>query len=367
MLSQRGMTGVHAGGTAPPGIIRSALVGREPAGTLRHLFSNLRELTRGELIGEDPSRNAEGTRLRVDRTDGHGSYELYRLDRDLFILTIDCLFDGLREEIVTGEGLLEFHVCLRGRLTMQFPNRPQPVVAQGPCLLLLYQPDGADMSERLEAGVRHIGTSLYCRPSFLSELLQRNGIRESPLLETVRSNDGREVWHQTLPLSTGLHYVATSLLQSPYKRGFRLLHAEAKALELLCQALSPVEIDEDRPTLTTTVVRQVDAARRILSTQFNPIPHICELARRVGMSESKLKRAFKEHFGTTIFEYGLECRMRHALQLLRANSMSICQIAECAGYQHQTSFTAAFRDHYGFLPSDARGSRPMPSLKGRES
>ena len=368
MLNQRGMTGVRAGSTATPGIIRSALVGREPAGTLRHLFSNLRELTRGELIGEDPSRNAEGTRLRVDRTDGHGSYELYRLDRDLFILTMDCLFDGLREEIVTGEGLLEFHLCLKGRLTMQFPNRPEPVVAQGPCLLLLYQPDGADMSERLEAGVRHIGTSLYCRPSFLSELLQRNGIPESPLLETVQSNDGREVWHQTLPLSTGLHYVATSLLQSPYQRGFRLLHAEAKALELLCQALSPqLDTGADHPTLTTTVIRQVDAARRILSTQFAPIPRICEVARRVGMSESKLKRAFKEHFGTTICEYSLECRMRYALELLRANSISICQIAECAGYQHQTSFTAAFRDHYGFLPSDARGSRPMPSLNERES
>jgi AraC-like DNA-binding protein len=350
--------GANAIGAAPPsGIIRSALVGRQPAGTLRHLFANLRELTRGELIGEDPDRNAEGTRLRVDRTDGHGSYELYRLDRDLFILTIDCLFDHLREEIVTGEGLLEFHVCIRGRLTMQFPNRTQPVVATGPCLLLLYQPVGADMSERLEAGIRHTGISLYCRPGFLSELLRRNGIPESSLLHTVQSNDGREVWHKSLPLSAGLHCVATSLLQSPYQRGFRLLHAEAKALELLCQALSPTpnEKDDDRSALTSTVVRQIDAARRILSTQFNPIPHICELARRVGMSESKLKRAFKEHFGTTIFEYGVECRMRYALQLLRANSISICQVAECVGYQHQTSFTAAFRDHFGFLPSDARG------------
>jgi AraC family transcriptional activator of pyochelin receptor len=39
---------------------------------------------------------------------------------------------------------------------------------------------------------------------------------------------------------------------------------------------------------------------------------------------------------------------------LRADSMSICQVAECVGYQHQTSFTAAFRDHFGFLPSEAR-------------
>ena len=77
-----------------PGLLRSALVGLKPAGTLRHLFGNLRELTRGEIIGEDPDRNAEASRLRVDRTDGHGSYELYRLDRDLFILTIDCLFDA---------------------------------------------------------------------------------------------------------------------------------------------------------------------------------------------------------------------------------------------------------------------------------
>jgi AraC-like DNA-binding protein len=345
------------GAAPPPGIIRSTLVGRQPAGTLRRLFANLSELTRGELIGEDPDHNTEGTRLRVDRTDGHGSYELYRLDRDLFVLTIDCLFDSPREEIVMGEGLLEFHVCIRGRLTMQFPGISQPVVAQGPCLLLLYQPVGADMIERLEAGIRHTGTSLYCRPSFLAELLRRNGIPESPLLHTVQSNDAREVWHRSQPLSAGLHCVATNLLQSRYQRGFRLLHAEAMALELLCQALSPTpsEIDDDRSTLTTTVVRQIDAARRILSNQFTPIPHIRELARRVGMSESKLKRAFKDHFGTTIFEYGLECRMRYALELLRANSMSICQVAGCVGYQHQTSFTAAFRDHFGFLPSDARG------------
>ena len=355
MLIQSTGTGTKVVGAVPsPGLLRSALVGRQPAGTLRRLFANLRELTRGELIGEDPDRNAEASRLRVDRTDGHGSYELYRLDRDLFILTIDCLFDTVREEIVPGEGLLELHLCLRGRLTMHLPNRPQPVVAQGPCLLLLYQPVGADVAERLEAGIRYTGLSLYCRPSFLADLLHRNGIPECPLLQSVEANEGPQVWHEKRPLNAGLHYVATSMLQSPYQHGFRILHSEAKALELLCQVLAPNGIDGDRSVVTTTVVRQIDAVRRILGTQYAPIPHTCELARRIGMSESKLKRAFKEHFGTTIFEYGLECRMRHALELLRADSMSICQVAECVGYQHQTSFTAAFRDHFGFLPSEAR-------------
>jgi len=343
------------GAVPPPGLLRSELIDRKPARTLRRLFSNLRELTRGELIGEDPAHNAEASRLRVDRTDGHGSYELYRLDRDLFILTIDCLFDRVREELAPGEGLLEIHLCLRGQLTMQLPRRSQPVIAQGPCLLILYQPVGADLSERLEAGRRYTALSLYCRPAYLAALLQRNGIPDSPLLRTIEANDPREIWHERRPLSAGLHYVATSVLKSPYQHGFRLLHSEAKALELLCEVLNPGSNEvEERSLATTTLVRQIDTVRRILSTQYAPIPHIHELARRVGMSESKLKRAFKEHFGTTVFEYGLECRMRHALELLRADSASICQVAECVGYQHQTSFTAAFRDHFGFLPSEAR-------------
>jgi AraC-like DNA-binding protein len=343
------------GAVPPPGLLRSALVGHKPAGTLHELFGNLRGLTRGEIIGEDPDRNAEASRLRVDRTDGHGSYELYRLDPDLFILTIDCLFDSVREEMVPGEALIEVHICLHGRLTIQTAQRR--LVAQGPCLLLLYQPAGADMTERLEAGQRYTGLSLYCRPSFLARLLHRNGIPGCALLRELELQDQGTVWHEIRPLSAALHYAAAGLLQSPYQHGFRLLHSEAKALDILCQVLSPAPGAIERTTATTTLVRQIDTVRRILGTQFSPIPHTCDLARRVGVSESKLKRAFKEHFGVTVFEYGLECRMRHALELLQGNTTSICQVAENVGYQHQTSFTAAFRDHFGFLPSEARSRR----------
>jgi AraC-like DNA-binding protein len=351
MHTQMGGDGAELFDAVPsPGLLRSALVGRKPAGTLR-------ELTRGEIIGEDPDRNAEASRLRVDRTDGHGSYELYRLDRNLFILTIDCLFDSVREEIVPGEALIEVHICLRGRLTIQTPHRRQPVVAEGPCLLLLYQPAGADVTERLEAGMRYTGLSLYCRRAFLAHLLHRNGIAECALLRTVELHDPRTVWHEIRPLSAALHYIAAGLLHNSYQLGFRLLHSEAKALEILCQVLSPGPGETEHATATTTLVRQIDTVRRILSTQYAPIPHICDLARRVGVSESKLKRAFKEHFGMTVFEYGLGCRMRRALELLQADTVSICQVAESVGYQHQTSFTAAFRDHFGFLPSEARARR----------
>jgi AraC-like DNA-binding protein len=72
------------------------------------------------------------------------------------------------------------------------------------------------------------------------------------------------------------------------------------------------------------------------------------------MSASKLKRTFKARFGVTVFDYGLDCRMREALELLRCNHLSVGQVAHRVGYSHQTSFTAAFRHHFGFLPKDAR-------------
>jgi AraC-like DNA-binding protein len=339
-----------------PGLLRSALLGQKPAGTLGELFGNLRDLSRGEIIGEDPDHNSEASRLRVDRTDGHGSYELYRLDNGLFILTIDCLFDSDREEIVPGEALIEIHICLRGRLAIETASSGQPVVAEGPCLMLLYQPTGVNVTERLKAGMRYTGLSVYCRPRFLESLLQRNGIGSCPLLRTVALHHQRTMWHEARPLSADLHYVAARFLQSRYHQGFRLLHSEATALEIICQALSPAqrEVEAEQPTALPTLVRQMDSVRRILSTQYTPIPHIRELARRVGVSESILKRAFKDHFGVTVFEYGLECRMRHALELLRAGAVSICHVAARVGYQHQTSFTAAFRDHFGILPSEAR-------------
>jgi hypothetical protein len=39
--------------------------------------------------------------------------------------------------------------------------------------------------------MRYTGLSLYCRPSYLSDLLGRNGIPETPLLHTIADNPGR--------------------------------------------------------------------------------------------------------------------------------------------------------------------------------
>jgi AraC-like DNA-binding protein len=339
------------------GLHRQAMVGAGPAKTVQNLFSDLRLISRGEFIGEDVQRHLQGARVLIDRTEGHGTYELYRLDQDLYVIAADSTYDSPRFETVPGEGLVEFHLRVSGVLEMTLPGRFEPLVATGPSLLILYQPEGVDASECVLPKHRDVGVSLFCKPEYLADLLRRNSIARWSMLEEIEAHRGSNtVWHRLLPLSPGLLYVAKSLLQSRYRRGIRLLHAEAKSLELLCEVLSTADTDaaDDAPAVTDTEIRQLETARQMLLTGFSTPSRIADIARTVGMSESKLKRSFKARYGTTVFGFGLDCRMRHALHLLRARRMSVDQVAHEVGYRHQTSFSAAFREHFGFLPRSAR-------------
>jgi AraC-like DNA-binding protein len=338
------------------GLFRREVLGTGPAGTVSNLFADLRRVNRGELIAEHPERHLQGTRLVIDRAEGHGTWEFYRLDEDLYVVAADGVYDAARTETVPGEGLVEFHLRLAGVLEMTMPGYPQPVAITGPRLLLMYQPPGVEVSEHVTPKIRDTGVSLFCRPQFLAELAHRNGIARWPLLEEIDGHPPTSVWHRQFALSPTLLHVGKSLLESPYRRGIRLLHAEAKALELLCEVLAVAQDSDGSSHAVTSESesRQLDVARRMLATQLSSPLRISDIARAIGMSESKLKRTFKARFGVTVFDYGLECRMRHALELLRCKRMSVGQVAYAAGYRHQTSFAAAFHDYFGFLPSKAR-------------
>jgi AraC-like DNA-binding protein len=341
---------------APFGLFRREVIGTGPAGTVSNLFADLRSIRRGQLIGENRERNLVGTRLLVDRSQGHGSWELYRLDNDFYMVAADGLYDAMRVETVPGEGFIEFHLRLAGVLEMTLPGVSQPLTITGPRLLTLYQPPGVDVVEQVVPGRRDSGVSLYCRPCFLAELARAHGLGHWGLLAEIEQHSPGSVWHREVDLSPTLSYVGKSLLDSPYREGIRLLHAQAKALEVLCEVLTAAKeaVVARRELSTEGESRQLELARRKLAADLAEPTRLSDIARAVGMSESKLTRVFKERFGITIFDYRLECRMRHALELLRCKRMPVTQVSFAVGYRHPTSFAAAFQEFFGFPPSKAR-------------
>ena len=78
-----------------------------------------------------------------------------------------------------------------------------------------------------------------------------------------------------------------------------------------------------------------------------------KIAKAVGTNETKLKYGFKALFGETIFAYRNRRRMKKAIALIE-DGIPIGRVSEEVGYQHQTSFTSAFKSYYGISPKDSR-------------
>jgi hypothetical protein len=141
------------GGSATVPDVRFGFLRREPlatgpAGTVSNLFADLRCLSRGELIAENVERHLQGTRLPIDRRQGHGSWELYRLADELYMAVADGLYDTALVEKVPGEGFVEFHLRLAGALELTLPGVAVAITVSSSRLLTLYQPPGVDVLEK---------------------------------------------------------------------------------------------------------------------------------------------------------------------------------------------------------------------------
>lgn len=95
-------------------------------------------------------------------------------------------------------------------------------------------------------------------------------------------------------------------------------------------------------------------AKELLTSQLDNPPTIIELSKLVGINEYKLKKGFKELFGTTIFGCIHDCRMSLAKRLLLGTDKSAKEIAYEAGYSSPQYFSKAFKKKYGVTPNSAR-------------
>ncbi len=81
---------------------------------------------------------------------------------------------------------------------------------------------------------------------------------------------------------------------------------------------------------------------------------LVQLAHKVGINDFKLKKGFKQFFGTTVFDCLFNARMEKSLHLLKETNMPIVEIAYTIGYRNISAFSAAFRKKFGYPPSFIR-------------
>lgn len=95
----------------------------------------------------------------------------------------------------------------------------------------------------------------------------------------------------------------------------------------------------------------VDQIKTFINNNLELSLDIGSIAKRFHMSESTLKRQFKDHSSYSIHEYVYIERMVAAKKLIETTTLSVTAISEKVGYNEPASFIRAFIRHFHHSPS----------------
>jgi AraC-like DNA-binding protein len=197
--------------------------------------------------------------------------------------------------------------------------------------------------------------SIAIEPRTLKTLLNDQYRQEAVGLHK-KVNDAKEmtILYSTL-MSSAVNTTIQQIFHCPYQEQLKKLFLESKALELITFGLA--EVTHTRQNLSQRVTsppkdaERAQKAKNILLRNLDTPPSLMELARKVGTNKTTLNKEFRQLFGVSTFEYLRVQRLEKAKELLDRNNISVNEAATYVGYSHQSSFTRAFKKHFGVYPS----------------
>lgn len=133
-----------------------------------------------------------------------------------------------------------------------------------------------------------------------------------------------------------------------------LLLLESYILELLSlnieRLLCKSRPKEQLNRLSKTDMEQLLYAREVLLNRLDRPPSLFELSHIIHMNDCKLKRSFKQYFGTTVYGFIRDERLEKAFSLLQQEDYNVSEAAFAVGYTNASHFSEAFQKKFGIAP-----------------
>lgn len=124
------------------------------------------------------------------------------------------------------------------------------------------------------------------------------------------------------------------------------------ALRRLAQEQSPAQLQSLTPGKTGYGL--VQKVNRLLHDRLAEGIGIQELAARLNLSESHLRKRFKTQTGLSLGSYLIHYKLNRAVKLLVHSESSLSQIATECGYESLAAFSRSFKSKLGAAPSHYR-------------
>ncbi len=104
---------------------------------------------------------------------------------------------------------------------------------------------------------------------------------------------------------------------------------------------------------TVNRIKIFNVEKYLVDNIYSSFMGIDVLAKKVGLSPTKMKSDFKLIYGETIFQYFRKKQLKMARQIIKKNpKKELKEISSQFGYSNHGKFSIAYRDYFGVLPSD---------------
>lgn len=294
--------------------------------------------------------------FRILRDDdlSSGYEEFYVVRPGFYIRFYSCIESvTLHDRVEVPRGLFHCLFNLRGNTELQIRGRGRRALVS-PSLYVCYFP--ADLV-LIDSPVLHDQERLFVHLIIDPEDFNLESIGAgledlSASVQRILSGQGQFSF-RSFPLHGQLLYLVNQAAENAFRGGLKAVYVRAKAIELICyvfDGMSNRDIEASRPGPEAIDMARIDEVRSYVEDNIVDAPTLSELARRFGMSPSKLKRDFKATLGVSIGSYRQALRMYKARDMLRHSMLSVNQVALESGYDHTSSFITAFKRSFGTTP-----------------
>jgi AraC-like DNA-binding protein len=309
-----------------------------------------------------------GSRFTVVDGKFRGMLEVLELHRDVMLLLNHCHEVPAHDNNqFIGDGQW-MHVQFRfnGTGSETLGTGPQSIAAaEGTCLITSYS--GATSISRHTAPSKvQKAACLYLRAEMMKQFFRvPSDAVPGPLRWIVEGAQEQARFHATA-LPEASYATVNDILTCSLSDYARTAYLQAKAMELVALMLHALTTEDaafqNSPKLSLRDVSRILQAQEVLQERWSEPMTLEALATRVGLNRSKLAAGFKEVFGVPVNAYWRDLRLVAARDLLRAQGLTVTDVASRVGYSEISSFTRAFTAKFGISPKMMRPALPQAEL-----
>lgn len=247
-------------------------------------------------------------------------------------------------------------MLLTGRTTLKFPKTGEYHFTPTRGYNMRYQ--GEPGTFYLAAGEEVRNFTVAAPP----EILGRHLEGEVPqVLESMLDPLERTNAVSPFPVSQEMRRTVAQMISPGLTGRLREIQLESAALMYITMVARALQ-QEPPPYqgLTRFERKAVEDVHRQISESLRDPPSLAELSTRAGMSEKRLNNAFREVYGSTVFETLRDARLSLAKEMLEEGGIPIKSIAWNVGYAHVSNFNRAFTKMFGVTPGAVMSDKRLP-------